>query len=428
VNAEGVHGSTLARAGLDREEETILWAIRAARDPSADERLRSLVSDPELNWDHLWALAEAHEVTPPVARALTAEDLAPLAPDAARDRARAVRLHTLVQNLALHAELQHVGGALRAHGIPVVPLKGTYVAEAFHEGLDARRCGDIDILVQESRLEEARAILKDLGYQPMMGASHGIETHLFHGVPYVRHAATTTFVIELHWGLNDPRFVSIDYAQLWDRILVDKECDAPLTPMPVEETLLFLALHHPKHDTGLLRLLADIDRLVRHEGSRLDWSHLVRLARQWNGTWLLYFALWRAHRLLGTPLPHSLLNDIAPPRWRRAAVTLLAGPKFILRPPKAEHLRSNQSGLAYCAMIDPFARAFAAYLATFYPPLPPEKRGVLATPSGLTYRLGHGLAWTGLAIAHAALIGRGLQLPFTGTRLPSRHAFAPSSA
>ena len=408
------------------EEAVILECIRAEEEPSALDRLRCLIRARDPDWDRIWTLAAAYEVHPLVARGLMAAELADVVPDALRDRAKETRRVTLLQNMALHAELHRVAEALHDQRIPVAPLKGTHVAERLYGSLDARRSGDIDILVQKNRLAQARTVLLELGYDEARGVSPGIEAHTFHGVPYVRSVGHLTFVIELHWGLNHHAFVSIDYEQLWRRILIAGDDSSPLRPLPSEETLLFLALHLPKHEDGVLRLLADVDRLVRHEADRFDWTLVVKLAREWDTIWLLYFALLRAQTLLGTPVPEAVMKQIAPPWWRRAAVELLAGPAVTLAPPTPPHLRSNQSILAYCAMLKPFARTLRAYWHYLYPPPTPR-------PSGLTHwitrevlRMGHGAMWTCLTLGGAAWSRRRYQHLLRDRALEPAAEFSPA--
>ncbi|MBI4507064.1 MAG: nucleotidyltransferase family protein, partial [Chloroflexi bacterium] len=251
----------------------------------------------------------------------------------------------------------------------------------------------------------ARAVLRDMGYVPGQPASPGIEEHSFHGVPLVRHEGGSTFVVELHWQLNNPQFVTIDYTRLWRRILAAGSDRAPLRPLPAEELLLFLSLHLAKHENGVLRLLADVDRLVRREAAALDWPYAVALARHWSVAGLLYFALQRAQALLDTPLPGWVLPHLAPAPWRRALVGLLAGPSAILRPLPDEHLHYNRFRLAYCIMLDPPNRAVAAYRHYLFAPAASRSSGVLLGTVDCARRLARGLAWTGLVLG-SALVDR----------------------
>jgi hypothetical protein len=391
----------LAILRLHPEEEAVLLCVRAERSAAQDDRLRHLLSA-GMDWDAFWTTASQQQVLPLVARQLTVGSVTDAVPRNIVAEARAIRRLTAGHNLSLDAELERIGRRLQTAGIAAVPLKGTRLALRAYGAIDARQVGDIDILVPGDRLEEARATLRQLGYALAPSVSHGVEEHSFHGVPFVRQGHGTRFVVELHWGLNNPQFVTVDYGELWDRVArctrQSGEAGA-LRPLPSEETLLFLAFHLPKHDTGQLRLLADIDRLIRREGPGLDWPRLLSLARRWSAPWLLFFALHRAQLLFDTPLPGDALGPLAPARWRRALVASLAGPRAVLRPPAASHLRSNRFRLAYCAMLTPVGRSLEAYRYYLFAPYSARRSRGLWGAAHVLKGAARGLAWTALVFA-----------------------------
>jgi len=392
---------------LRPEEEVLLSCIHADRSTRAGERLLEIVGSDALDWERLWALASLQEVQPLVARTLVTPPFAHHIPGAALGEAKTVQLSTLICNMANRAELTRIAHALHRRGVPVAPLKGAHLAERLFDGLDRRRVGDIDVLVREADLPEARATLRDLGYAATPGATQGLEEHGHHGVPYVRTIGPAAMTVELHWGLTNPRFVSIDYRHLWQRVLAASPDDVPLRPLPAEETLLSLAVHLPKHSSGLLRLLADIDRLVRREPP--DWSLVAALAEQWNASALLYFALERARLFFDTPVEERAMRRLRPAGWRRGVVKFFVGPEFVLRPPIAPSLRRHRSLSGYSAMLSPARLAASAYLTYLF--TRPERherrqaedRGLIALWSafGLGERLARGVAWTGLVVASA---------------------------
>ena len=383
---------------LSAEEELLLLCARADRDAAQTQRMRALAGAAELDWQRFGNMAAEQEVLALVSRALTELELAGQVPHPVLQDARRARLETLARNLSLHSELGRIASCLHASGIPVVPLKGTCLAQRLFASLELRRVGDIDVLVPESRLAEARSALFELGYAAIDGQEH----HAFHGAPYVRQTATMSFVVELHWGLNDPEFVTVDYEELWRRVLTTSVDEQPLRDLPGEETLLYLALHLAKHHHGVLRLLADVDRLVRREGPHLDWSHVVRLAGQWHVSVLLYFALHRSESLLGTPLPEGLLAQLRPTAWRRLVVEHFAGPAAVLRPPARSTLRYSRVQLAYCAMLTPLGRSLAAYRHYLCLPSDRPRRGPVGRLMCLLEAPLGGVGRTALAVGSLA--------------------------
>ncbi len=350
-------------------DRALLLAVRADADPALRPEAAALLTAGEVDPAALWDRAGGHQVLPAVARLFTSPELSQvLNPEPIR-AAWHYRRGLLAVNLVRHAELKAIIRAMHAAGIPAVPLKGTYLAERYYGGLDGRLSADIDVLVPPDLVAEARAVLAGLGFEPAPETSPARVAHPFHDPAYVRPGPAGRSVVELHRGLTDPKFVEVDYGRLWARIAAWPGLgpDWPAV-LPPEEELLFLAIHLPKHDAGILRLLADIDRAVRHHGPALDWEGLVKLAHDWRATVMLYFGLERARFFLGTPVPARVLARLSPAGWRRAAVDRLAGPDAVLAPPEADNLRANRFRLAYCMMLTPARKILPACWAHFFAP------------------------------------------------------------
>lgn len=387
----------LLKLRLQLEEEAVLLCSLAERTADQVERLRWLCGPEGMDWLRFWEKASEQQVVPLVAQVLTTPPVASFLGGATLQEARTARLRVMFYNMAVHTELQQIVGILHTRGIAAVPLKGTSLAKRLYRSLDARQTHDIDILIQESEIRAANSALREIGYAPLDADTTVREEHSFHGTPLTRQGPAANLMVELHFKLTDPRFVNVDYSQLWQRILAASSDEEPLRTLPSEELLLFLALHLPKHET-MLRLVADIDRLVRLEGSTLDWPWTLQLAKRWHVLGMLYFALHSSQRLLGTPVPPSVMQQLKPAIWRRAAVGLLAGPQAILRPPDSHNLSYNRFRLAYCAMLWPNRRSVEAYVHYVFPPLAERHRGIWMRATQSTQRLAHGFAWTGMAL------------------------------
>jgi hypothetical protein len=384
--------SDLASLELTPVERLLLACCRAAPDPAA---MRQALHAAGLDWAAFWELARRQEVQPLVARALARSGLLGDLPAPASSDVEAARIETTARNLAARAELEAIAAALGARGVPVMPLKGVALALRIFGGLDARRCGDIDILVREEDWEVARRALQERGYRPLDTTRPRIREHPFHDVPLIRSAGGRGFVVELHHQLTDRRFARIDHAALWRRALATGS--AGLVEMPAEDLLVFLALHLPKHDAGMLRLIADIDHLIAGGRVSLDWDRVLELAGQWRARTPLYFALAASTALLETPVPEQVRAALRPRAWKRRAITALAGPLAMLRPPAPARQRADRFRLAYCLMLEPASLAVRAYRHYVLAPTAGEAGGFMARRGGEL----RGAARTLLALAHA---------------------------
>jgi hypothetical protein len=79
-----------------------------------------------------------------------------------------------------------------------------------------------------------------------------------------------------------------------------------------EDQVVQLAVHAQKHGFERLIWLKDIDLLLRAYDGRLDWTLIGRIAEREGVRGPVWYALAFARRMLATPVPPAVLNDIRP--------------------------------------------------------------------------------------------------------------------
>src|SRR5437868_10069589 len=107
---------------LPLEIELLCLCARTRSSPETKERIRELLADPSLDWDHLLHQAEWHGVAP-----LLTSNLSQLGfkiPSGAQSRLSQLCRGIAQQSLLLAAELLRLLGALKNIGITAVPYKG----------------------------------------------------------------------------------------------------------------------------------------------------------------------------------------------------------------------------------------------------------------------------------------------------------------
>jgi hypothetical protein len=88
------------------------------------------------------------------------------ADDAFRSRVEEAMRHARARALVLDATLRRVARALEERGIPVLPLKGTTLADRVHGDPGLRPTTDVDVLVPRAQVGAAVETLRGLGYPP----------------------------------------------------------------------------------------------------------------------------------------------------------------------------------------------------------------------------------------------------------------------
>jgi hypothetical protein len=218
--------------------------------------------------------------------------------------------------LALYALAEHVVGRLEAAGIRALPLKGPFLSRRVHGDYASRMVNDLDLLVDRARLDEAVAVVSELGYRadPL---DHDGPPELHHTM---RDPAGRLARIELHRRIHW-------YEDEFSRHMLERSergSDGFLEARPDDE-LASLLLYYARDGFYGLRAAADVAAWWDVHGPTVSAPPLER-------HWELYPALRRplaaaaaaAERLVGLPAARVLPGG-ASRRPRRARLAIRVG-------------------------------------------------------------------------------------------------------
>ena len=142
---------------------------------------------------------------------------------------------------------------LRKEGVRAIVIKGNAIARDVYEDRNCRLSEDVDILVRQSDVFRASAVLSDAGY------SGETDVPLEYRFVSIHHAtfykAHETIPLEVHWLFGVPSFFGLTSAGIWDEVLTDSEGNYKLSP---ELQLVLLLVHHHSHSFRELKTLIDI--------------------------------------------------------------------------------------------------------------------------------------------------------------------------
>jgi hypothetical protein len=216
------------------------------------------------------------------------------------------------RNMQLYHSLTQVLSALTAASLPVIVLKGAYLAEHVYENIAFRPMDDVDLLVLQKDLPQTEQILLSLGYaHPPDYDTSRKSTSPHHLAPFIRAGSPP---IEVHWTVPPGEPLRINVKGLWDRALALKIADVDVLALAPEDHVLQLCVHaavHHRFSMGL-KPLCDITESIRHFGSRLRWDLLCMRAREWNAGNSVYLTLRLAHEFLGGDVPSHVLSSLEP--------------------------------------------------------------------------------------------------------------------
>ena len=217
-------------------------------------------------------------------------------------------------NMALMGELKSILSLFNSHKIPVIVLKGAYLAKEVYSKIGLREMVDIDLLVPDDKVEQAAKLLEILDYQSIRNydVSLDVEKLSGHQLPPFRKSFALP-VIEIHWTICDPNETyQFDLTELWQRAKNTDFFGETALALAPEDLMLHLCHHasyHHKFNIGV-RPLCDLARIIEHFQDQLDWNALQTTAERWQWQKGLYIMLAFAHYSLGVDLPNSILQAI----------------------------------------------------------------------------------------------------------------------
>lgn len=263
------------------------------------------------DWNGVANTAADHGVAPLLFKRLKESAARAKIPTGAWEQLRLAYFVSGERNRRLYRELQAVLRCLRSNGIPVIALKGAYLAEAIYGDIALRPMGDVDLMVPEADLLRTRAALLDPGR--VHQRSGDIESHCrrMHHLPQV---VVRGLPVEIHWTITGPGGpFRIGVAGLWHRARPAVIAGVEVLALSPEDSLLHLCLH-VCHQHGLvgLRAFCDIAETIHHCRGELDWPQLADRAREWGATRYVGLTLCLVGGMLGEKVPDDVLGRLIP--------------------------------------------------------------------------------------------------------------------
>ena len=296
---------------LRAEHELLLCIARKSLDERARERLRVFLQK-ALDWDYLLKSASDHGLLPLLCCHLDIHGR-DLVPHHILERLRSALIGSRQDNLYLVRQLLVVLELFSANGIRAVAFKGPVLGAIIYGDLGLRQAGDLDVLIAREDFTRAKDLLQDANYlmEPQLTAAQQASHLRFHCEIQFMHQDQFT-VVDLHWGLTPKTFpFALCLEDLFKRATSISVAGHTIKTFTTEDLLLYLCVHGAKHYWARLEWVASIAELVRSNAD-LDWSLVVRVARESGSETLLCLGLLLAEKLFAlerAPQVDELLNQ-----------------------------------------------------------------------------------------------------------------------
>jgi hypothetical protein len=301
--------SSLPNAPLRPEHELLLCAARARTNPEIAARMKILMQ-PETDWEQLLAAARWHGLVPLLCTHLQSACAKEIPESILLKLGRQFMLNA-ARNLSMTTELVRILALFEDHGIPALPYKGPLLAESIYGDVALRQFEDLDILVPETKVAEAEALLRRQGYQMALELPQdrmAAYCRMKHEIPYIHPGKS--ILIELHWKFSPIFFhFPIDMERLWMRTEWITLAGSRVRSLSQEDTLLILCANGSRHLWEKLELVGAVAEMLR-VNPEMNWEYLFRLARELKSEQVLMLGLLISHNLFNTEIPEPAVQRI----------------------------------------------------------------------------------------------------------------------
>jgi hypothetical protein len=198
----------------------------------------------ESEWLDVLAIAGEENLLPWVAARLSTQNQLPLSVNQSVAQIRRQAQH---EAFLWSATLRQMLSAFHERGIPVISLKGPWLAERLYGDAALRSYSDLDFLVRPSDWKAVEGMLSESGFSP---CDRGDDRH--------RRWRRAEICIEPHFRLENPLDFDIDHEGLWSRARLSEFRGTPAWLLAPSDELMFLCVHAVRHCFERLSLLLDL--------------------------------------------------------------------------------------------------------------------------------------------------------------------------
>ena len=268
------------------EDELCLLLSRGELSAEVQRRALELLALPP-RWPLVLERVYAHQILPLFCRNLNQVGFPGVPEEVRAELTSAFRANAL-RNTILTEELDRVLRLLGGAGVPVIPLKGTALAESLYGDAALRVCADIDILVPSKRFAEAFHRLVSEGYQTDFTDPRLVDLLARYGKDcgLMRQELNWSYPLQLHAGLvwGGPTERAL-LEEVWAEAEPKTIHGVPAFALSPEWEFLYLAVHAARHEPASLKWLVDIDQLcglkklrwatIRNHAQRCGWEDVI---------------------------------------------------------------------------------------------------------------------------------------------------------
>ncbi|MFN2532163.1 MAG: nucleotidyltransferase family protein [Pyrinomonadaceae bacterium] len=222
--------------------------------------------------------------------------------------------YTWSQNQFCLRGIETLIDAFNQRGIRNILLKGSALALLYYEDVGLRPMKDIDVLVCRNQAKQSMQLLTSLGWKPRYASPEAF-------IPFeqaIEFISPNSLNLDLHWRLMWEGRQDLDDDEFWAASMPMRFEGTETRALNSADQLLHVCVHGAKwNDTSSLRWIADAMMIIQSQKFDVDWTRVVRLARERQLILPLRETLSYLNRLLEAGVSTEVLTELQGARITR---------------------------------------------------------------------------------------------------------------
>ena len=303
---------------MTREDRTILRFSHIILDPGKQRALREAVSA-DLDWQYILKVCQEEQICCLAYHHLKSLDLEQCVPNVIRESFRSIYYEVCARNTLIMSRARNLLQILQEERLPVILLKGIFLANYVYPGIGCRPMVDIDILVQEKDRSRLGDILGEFGYS-FIGKGRTDKNPFEYAWTF--EAADKTrqpLTVDVHFNLLTASWLmglcrrKVDLERIWSKAMPLQFDGIDSRGLSPEHLLIFLSCHSFTHDHQRLIRLVDIEGVLQAFKGKLDLEEAQNEAKRFGLDNILKETLERVEKLAkGNDRAAGLLKERYP--------------------------------------------------------------------------------------------------------------------
>jgi hypothetical protein len=263
-----------------RKEDELIWLLSLG---PVDQECRDKVTvilreNPD--WEYIISVAGLEGVTGLIYDRLKKNRLEQFVLESILVRLESIYYTYSAQNALFYQELARVDAALDEGDIPVIMLKGVFLAAGIYENIALRPMRDLDLLVKKEDVKSSVVILGKLGYQPIVSVKEQLENPFSYSLTLAKGSVglNNSVTVDLHWHILNASWLmglssrKCDIKHIWANVENTVIAGIRTRVLSAEYLLISLAVNAFTHCYERLILLVDFAEVLKKYKARIDWS------------------------------------------------------------------------------------------------------------------------------------------------------------